>query len=278
MEAIKNFLRSYLLSTAFGFTLVVGYIDYSLGQELSFSIFYLIPISMVVWGSGIFYGVFMVLVSMIIWFISDLMASELSANVGILLRNQCIRFAFFAFLIILLEKFRTILEQEKQYSNTDQLTGLLSPKAFLERLDIEMRRLNRYKRPLSVAYMDADNFKKVNDTLGHSEGNKVLIMIGEVMRKTLRDVDLGTRIGGDEFVVAFPETNASGAQKGMARLERALLDGMQAHNWPVTFSIGVATFLGEVESVDYMIREADRVMYLSKNGGKNMIKQEVFGA
>jgi diguanylate cyclase (GGDEF)-like protein len=134
----------------------------------------------------------------------------------------------------------------------------------------------RYHRTLSIAYIDCDNFKAVNDQYGHHVGDDLLRVISKTMLRKLRSSDLPGRLGGDEFAVMLPETTAEACRMVVEMLQQRLLQEMAEHKWPVTFSIGIATFTRMPPSIEDMIRQADKLMYAVKNTSKGAIKQEVF--
>ena len=114
--------------------------------------------------------------------------------------------------------------------------------------------------------------------LGHPIGDALLIAVTGRLRAQVRTGDTVARLGGDEFAVMLPETNAEACRMVIEMLQQRLLHEMQEHNWPVTFSIGIATFLRMPASIEDMIRQADKLMYAVKNTSKGAIKQEVFHA
>jgi diguanylate cyclase (GGDEF)-like protein len=132
--------------------------------------------------------------------------------------------------------------------------------------------MRRYRHPFSVAYLDFDNFKFINDTLGHSVGDDLIRVVVETLNHELRKTDQAARLGGDEFAILMPETDGKIAPQVMERMCSKLLDSMKGNNWPVTFSIGLATFNKPPNSVDDMIKAADSLMYEAKNNGKNRVK------
>jgi len=170
-----------------------------------------------------------------------------------------------------LEKLKSALEKEKDLSRKDFLTGLNNRRVFFEMGDFEARRSSRHQRALSVAYVDLDNFKQVNDTLGHQVGDDVLITVASTLQANLRSTDIIARLGGDEFAVLLPETSSQIAQHVMTKLRDQLLNDMRKCGWPVTFSIGIATFPDCTISFDEMIRHADELMYTAKKSGRNRI-------
>jgi diguanylate cyclase (GGDEF)-like protein/PAS domain S-box-containing protein len=163
------------------------------------------------------------------------------------------------------------LEFEKQLSRTDPLTKLGNSRAFLEVAEEERLRASRYSRALSLLYLDLDNFKYVNDRFGHEKGDKVLTMIGDILRSERRASDYAARLGGDEFALILPETGHAGAAAVAAKLRDAVKQAMQQNGWPVTVSIGAATFTSVPDSCDEMVRCADHLMYESKRNGKDQI-------
>jgi diguanylate cyclase (GGDEF)-like protein len=125
--------------------------------------------------------------------------------------------------------------------------------------------------------LDLDNFKRVNDTLGHAVGDELLACVADLLRRTLRASDTVGRLGGDEFALLLPETTAPAADALLQKLRGVLMDTMRAKQWPVTFSMGAAAFLDNPASVEEMIRTADELMYSVKKSGKNRISVALMG-
>jgi diguanylate cyclase (GGDEF)-like protein len=173
---------------------------------------------------------------------------------------------------------RNSLQDAHFQSRKDSLTGLVNKGGFYQIVDAEIELCRRYKRTLSIAYIDCDNFKQVNDRFGHHVGDNLLRVISRTMQRKLRGSDLAGRLGGDEFAVMLPETNAEACRMVIEMLQQRLLHEMNENGWPVTFSIGIATFTRMPPSIDDMVRQADKLMYAVKNSSKGAIKQEVFGA
>ena len=170
---------------------------------------------------------------------------------------------------------RSAVEREKDLARTDQLTGLTNRRAFGEMADGEIYRARRYQHPFSVAYVDIDDFKTVNDRFGHATGDALLRVAAEAMKSNSRAIDVICRLGGDEFAILLPETGPKPALVVCRKLHERLLDIMRQHGWPVTFSIGVMTFISPPSTVDEMISLADGLMYAAKNSGKNKIMHQI---
>ena len=138
-----------------------------------------------------------------------------------------------------------------------------------------MERSERYKHPFTIAYIDIDGFKAVNDQFGHSVGDKLLRAVVHCSKRHLRKTDTIARLGGDEFVFLLPETDQNTARMVALKLQKNLLDEMLRNHWSVTFSIGVLTCLKPLSTSDELINRADALMYSVKKNGKNAIAYAV---
>ena len=143
---------------------------------------------------------------------------------------------------------------------------------FSEIADLEIKRACRFKRPVSLAYIDIDNFKHVNDTRGHKEGDRLLQVAAYSLQKSIRISDMVARVGGDEFVVLFTETDYESAETAVNRIRNELLSAIQENKWPVTASIGLATSNNSECNFDELLTKADDLMYSVKKAGKNKVK------
>jgi len=174
-------------------------------------------------------------------------------------------------------RLKSLLAREHELARIDPLTTVPNRRAFYEALDKERARSLRYRRPLTIAYVDLDNFKKVNDALGHAVGDELLVQVAAGLRTNLRASDYVGRLGGDEFAILLPETDATAANVVLCKLRLRLLEEMKAHSWQVTFSIGAATFLDPPDSLDVIIRMADETMYAIKAHGKDNVSVSLVG-
>jgi diguanylate cyclase (GGDEF)-like protein len=151
---------------------------------------------------------------------------------------------------------------------TDELTGLRNRRAFEERLAFEFSMARRKKRDLTVVLIDADNFKMVNDRLGHQAGDSVLQQLARVLQETVRLTDLAVRFGGEEFAAILPENTEHGGLLWCARLKRALADTPWEHH-PVTVSMGAAGLTPACVDGSHLVAMADQALYRAKRLGKN---------
>ena len=167
----------------------------------------------------------------------------------------------------------SIYERTERSAITDGLTGLYNHAYFLQALRREIQRSKRHDLKTSVAMFDLDDFKKLNDTRGHLEGDRVLMKAAALIKETLREIDIPARYGGEEFAVILPETSASGAFVVAERIRRRTEDHFRKKRGGprVTVSGGVAAYPEDAEILDDLIRRADEGLYRSKAAGKNRI-------
>ncbi|MBI5879868.1 MAG: diguanylate cyclase [Chloroflexi bacterium] len=243
------------------------------GANTSLSYLYLIPIVLVTWRLGWPTGVVLSLICTGAGLASDLLIGVPRASLLAPYASAALRFAQFLLATFVLARLKSSLEREKGLARTDDLTGLANSRMFVELARSEINRARRYKRPMSVAYIDLDNFKAVNDNFGHQTGDLVLRAVADGIRSHIRTVDSSARLGGDEFAILLPETGVDAAAFVLAKLRGELLRLMEQRSWQITFSIGLMTFISPPESVNEMVRLADALMYEVKKSGKNSIRQ-----
>jgi diguanylate cyclase (GGDEF)-like protein len=133
----------------------------------------------------------------------------------------------------------------------------------------------RKRRPVTVAYVDLDNFKDINDSLGHRAGDDLLRKVGQLLRTSLRPSDLTARLGGDEFGVLLPETGPDQARASLERIHSLLENRFASVGPGVTSSIGAVTFMNAPENVEAMVHQADIRMYAAKHQGRNRVQLDV---
>ena len=163
-------------------------------------------------------------------------------------------------------------EEIKRLSNTDPLTGLYSRRYLEEQMGVEFKRAIRYNHSLSMLLVDLDHFKKINDTLGHLAGDKVLSEVGRRLGKAIRETDFIGRYGGEEVVVILPETRASDALQIAEKMRHLVAERpvfFEGRPIKVTASIGVAELNSGMTNYEEVFEGADKALYLSKEGGRN---------
>lgn len=163
-------------------------------------------------------------------------------------------------------------EEIERMATTDGLTGLFNHRHFQEKLSAEFKRLERFSEPLSLMLIDIDYFKKINDTYGHPTGDKVLQGIADILRNTIRSIDIPARYGGEEFTVILPGTDSKGAKNMAERLRRAVMGttfNLEGKSAKVTISIGISTSIDSSGGKESLIERADKALYHAKKSGRN---------
>ncbi len=169
---------------------------------------------------------------------------------------------------------RESLEAHRRESACDHLTGIANRRTFFDAAELELLRWRRAPRPLSLAMIDADHFKRINDRHGHAAGDAVLRNLAVLLTHTFRQVDVAARVGGEEFAVLLPST-ALGPALGVAeRLRKAVADAevpFEGQLLRYTVSIGVATMDEAVEDIGDLLKRADKALYAAKAAGRNLV-------
>ncbi|MEO5702504.1 MAG: diguanylate cyclase [Gammaproteobacteria bacterium] len=275
IASLEKLSRPFWAIVGFALIGVVGLIDFLTGYEIASSLFYLIPIALITWFGGTRLGVAASIASALAWYIADIAAGN-PASPFVHYWNTGIRLGFFVIVLVLLAALKRALRRAEELSRIDYLTGAVNRRFFLDLAQREIDRSRRYKHRFTVAYIDLDNFKTVNDQFGHNTGDEVLRIVASTAKTQLRTTDSVARLGGDEFALLLPETGQEGARIVISKIQRSLLSEMQKKGWPVTFSIGLLTCIEMPNTSDELINMADVLMYSVKNNGKNAISDLVY--
>ena len=264
-----------LLLAFTAYALVVS-ADYLTSYELSLSAFYALIILAVSWFCGVWWGglfAFLAIFSEIE--IGLLNGTPYSDETFFYVSNGN---RLFSFLLIayLTATVRSLYERAQSAARVDYVTGVTNSTGFYEKLVVEMSRHRRSGAPFSVAYVNCDYFKIINEGLGRREGDRVLRAVAQTLEANVRQTDVVARLGGDEFALVFPQTAEAEVlmviKKLCGRLDRA----MTAHDWPITFSVGVGVFPKVPANADHIVAFCDRLMQRVKALGKNKVIHRVY--
>ena len=217
------------------------------------------------------------LIAGIVWFESD---RQIEPDLTDCLIGHTGRAIVTVLLILWTSRAKRLLEQARQFARIDGLTGLPNRQAILETLDAEICRTRRFGRSFSIAMLDCDGFKTINDQLGHLVGDQVLESIATALRKEIRAYDCIGRLGGDEFILIISEANPDEVPMIIERLRTALRHQLHRDHPGLTFSIGVVTIMLTSEqegmSLDWFdcLQRADEAMYSAKRSGRDQTRFE----
>jgi diguanylate cyclase (GGDEF)-like protein len=207
----------------------------------------------------------------VVWALANRISDNPSLDGGFLLWSVGVQFFGFASFALVVEALRT----QTSRAGRDSLTQLANRRTLERYLDREMARFKRTGEPLTLGYIDIDDFKLVNDRLGHDTGDRLLQTVGRTLEAHIRPTDLAVRLGGDEFAVILSGAQEASVRTTFEKLRTRLLQAMVANEWPVTFSVGVATFSTPPTSTEEILKSADRLMYAVKQQGKNQLAYAV---
>ena len=271
---LKGLSRQTVMIAALLLVVAVGLLDSITGPDYSFSAFYLVPVVLTAWFVGRGNAILIAVTGAAAWLVADIAGKTYREHPLALLWNDIMELSLFLFAAYVISALKWRLDSEKELARTDQLTGIANRRRFGELADVEIRRTRRYHDPFTVIYLDIDNFKTVNDTLGHSEGDRLLRQVASTITAAIRESDTVARLGGDEFGLLLPETDGEAAGTVATKMCASLKSNVE-EVWPVTFSIGMVTYCTAPASTNEMIRIADQLMYEVKNSGKDELRHLV---
>lgn len=271
-----------------GIVVTLGWLDHTIGTRIGLSVLYLVPVTAAAWSAGRSSGLLVALVAAVSWLIADLGAGSTIGIAELATRNLASHSLICLIVALTVSALRRTLDalesalvRERTIARHDPLTGLVNARAFREILTAELSRASRTGSALTLAYLDADGFKGVNDACGHGEGDRVLHAIATTTLSVMRRTDTVARLGGDEFAILMPETSRDEAIVALAKARAALAHAMHTGHWAVTFSVGavvagaVGSPAGATPTADGLIADADAAMFAAKRQGGDRVELRV---
>jgi diguanylate cyclase (GGDEF)-like protein len=263
-----------ILFLALSAVVLLGFIDYATSDVIELGIFYVLPISLATWFYNRRGGILLAACATLTEVVVNRFVGPHPLVGPALAWNIVGELGFFLIIVVLLSELRARLSLMEELANLDPLTGVANRRAFYRAATLEKARCQRYGSAFTIAYIDIDNFKEINDRFGHNAGDSLLMGVAASLRDKTRFTDVVARIGGDEFVVLLTETNAGQAKLAIEKIRDRLSEVVANSGSSVTFSIGVVTFSEAPGSVDETLKKVDDTMYSVKKGGKNNTRFE----
>lgn len=275
LQKLENLPKLFSILISIFLMVAISVIDYLISTEISVSILYLLPIGISTWCTDKYISFLIILVSDLINLILNQINDKHHLHPFIHYWNALGILVFFLFTNYLLLELKSNLKNLENLAQTDNLTGLNNRRFFVEIVNNEIVKSSRYQEPLTLAYFDIDDFKKINDQYGHTAGDRLLQLVAKQAKITLRKSDVIARIGGDEFAILLPRTGYEASEVVLHRLQKMLLISTQQEGLSVTVSIGAITFCRPPQAVSEILEQADNLMYIAKKKGKNLLQHEL---
>jgi len=265
-DPIPRARKAVVIVGAVVFMSVLGAVDVGTANSVEWSVAYAVCVALAAWYGGLWTGILVAMYAGVLSFSSAAFAGGPSAaGEELAALPIAIILAFFATSLVVMR--RSLVEADR-LASTDQLTGTANSRSFYRTVEAELARVRRYGGPFTLAYLDVDDFKGVNDRSGHAGGDELLRTLVREITADTRETDTFARMGGDEFVLLMPETGREAAAAVLEKLAARGKEALSSEGQVVGLSIGAVTFLAPPASADAVIREADEAMYAAKRSGR----------
>ena len=266
VERLSECPKSFNIAACFFLLGLVAVVDYATGVEVSVSAFYPIPVVLMVWFAGRRAAVGMAVLAAFAQLAVRIAGEPQLSIRPVFFWNASMELGVYAGLALALGALRDAHARESLLARQDPLTGAANRRAFFERAELEFQRAHRHgSAPLSLAYLDLDDFKAVNDRFGHEAGDEVLKIVVATIQDRIRSTDLLARLGGDEFAVLLVESDEAQAKVVLDDLLQQLRERLGRAPGNVSLSVGTISLHGEFGAFDEVMAEVDRLMYESKS-------------
>jgi diguanylate cyclase (GGDEF)-like protein len=255
----------------------MAFVDNATGHEITIDAFYVIPVAFASWCRRSWPGFVTGVVAAGGWYIVDQLTTGAGRGMMIRIWDAAMLLAFLSTVSFLVGRLRAALDRERKHARTDYLTGVANKRTFYELAEREVHRAAREPEPLSLVFLDIDDFKQVNDRFGHIAADDAIRDLAAVLKSKSRRTDVVARMGGDEFAVLLPETDEKGAAAYVESLKNLIAARDADRGFQLSCSFGIATFQRTPKDVNEIVRVADEAVYEAKAAGKNTLRQRVEG-
>jgi diguanylate cyclase (GGDEF)-like protein len=267
--------KPFLTFIGFLLVLAIGSLDTVTSYDFSVSFLYLFPVILVAWYEGGLTATVISIFSTLIWSMSALVSGHIYSHFAIPVWNALMVLAMFLIVGYSITVIKKLLLKEREHAHTDDLTGAVNIGFFYEQAGVEISRSAIYKRSFTLACINIDNLKHLNDAFGHIAGDYLLHEASQIMRATVRSTDIVSRLGGAQFAILMPETKNENAGIIIHKVQEHLLDMVKKNAWPVTFSTGVVTCDDPAYTISYLIKMAEDLVKAAEETGQNLVKFKI---
>ncbi len=255
--------------------LLISAIDMAIGYKVSLIVVHLLPVLLVTWFASPRWGFFLLVVMTVIGVLGQNWLAPPSVPMFYRYLERGSDFVAISILILVQARLRQAYRNARRQARIDALTGCLNRSSFHQQLQDEVARQKRYGRVHSLLYLDVDEFRTVNETLGHQAGDVLLAEVGRALRARVRRTDSVGRMGADEFALLLRETDQAAAMSIAAEIKQDLERIARGYRWPVCFSIGIVCFSRPPSDADVALRLAEELMNEAKQRGKDALCSRV---
>lgn len=256
---------------------ILAYVRVATEAEFAFASVVILPVFAVSWFVRKKEGVIYSALAAGVWVSADIEAGRQFSAAWIPWANGLTHFVVYALVAYLTATLREVLVREYDLARHDALSGLLNRRAFFESGVAETARAKRYGHSLGIVFLDLDDFKQLNDARRHEVGDMALKVVGDALKRSLRNTDVVARLGGDEFAAILPETTFESATEAGNKIANAINAVLRDFS-PVSVSLGVAWFENVTDCFVEMVNAADGLMYEIKEAGKHGVRSKKFTA
>lgn len=266
-----------LMVVGIGLTVVaaLGIVDALTSPYIGFALFFALAIMGVTFHAGWVAGTIVAIPASGAALASRFLQAPDDVSVLAALWNLGNEIATFVVLVLVTHQIRSLFDRLSDQNRRDLLTGALNTRGVLEAFERERSRARRTASPLTIAFIDLDNMKRVNDELGHGEGDEMLRILASSVQASIRELDVFGRVGGDEFALILPDTDEQEALKAIQRLRSVVNRRTHARSPYISVSVGVVTFRRDPPEASDALRAADALMYVAKRAGGNRVAGKV---
>lgn len=255
---------------------IVGFFDWVTNPRFAFTLLYLVPLFLTAGRAGRVGGALVAGASAVAFYWGQASGEQAVMQVLANIWNSLTTLTVFMVMHELLYLQRQARGEQAARDWIDPVSGAGNAKYLFQAIQQEMSRAKRFGRPFSVVYLDIDGLRAVNEKTGHLGGDALLGLVARTVARNIRQSDVVARVGGDEFALLLPETDADETHPVTDRLTRVMTEIFEHDGWPASLTMGVATFITTPDTVDAAVKEAEGAMYAAKESKEVKIAYAVY--